>query len=285
MSDGTVVNIIDDLAGGFAGPLQDIAGALASCGVLNVDETGYRVNGNLTWMQIISSENYSLYGRSPKRGTPNEAMDSLLLLFTGVLVHDHLKSYYRYTHLTHAECNTHGLRYLKAVTEIMSHTWAKAMAGLLTDANERKKELIDAGASGMEDTELAGIRRKYTDILRQGWLEYEAAIAGKKNITYYNEERRLLNRLEDYIDEHLRFLSDFTVPFSNNGAEHGAYHLKRKHKTAGGFRSDGGVDNYAAVASVIATLRKQRTPIFPAIRNTFRGAPPRFSKPVAAGSG
>jgi len=54
-----------------------------------------------------------------------------------------------------------------------------------------------------------------------------------------------------------------------------------KQKTAGGFRSDGGVDSYATVASVIATLRKHRMPIFSAIRNAFRGIPPDFNKPFA----
>ena len=285
LSDGTVVNILNELAGSFAPTVQDIADALASCGVLNADETGFRVSGNLTWMQILSNEAYSLYGRSPKRGTPNERMDNLLLLFTGVLLHDHLKSYYRYTHLSHAECNTHGLRYLKAVIEIMKHPWAKDMANLLTEANKRKKELTDAGAAGMEDTEFADIREKYTEILKQGQQEYEAAILGKKNITYYDEERRLLNRLNEYMDEHLRFLADFAVPFSNNGAEHGACHLKRKHKTAGGFRSNSGVDSYATVASVVATLRKHCLPIFPAIRNAFRGILPSLSKLAAPDSG
>jgi len=276
MSDGTVVNIVSELAWRLTPAIQDIVGALASCGVLNVDETGFRVSGSLAWIQIISNENYSLFGRSVKRGTPNETMDNLILLFTGVLVHDHLKSYYRYTHLSHAECNTHGLRYLKAVTVIMKHPWAEALAKLLTDANKRKKKLIAGGSTGMEEEELADIRGKYENILKQGRMEYEIAINGKKNITYFEEERRLLNRLSDYIDEHLRFLCDFEVPFSNNGAEQGAGYLKSKLRTAGGFRSDGGVDSYTVIASVIATLRKQGMNIFAAIRNAFLGICPRF---------
>ena len=223
-------------------------------------------------MQIISNENYSLYGRSLKRGTPNEVMDSLIMLFTGVLVHDHLKSYYsRYAHCSHGECITHGLRYLKAVTEIMKHPWAKALADLLTAANKRKKELMEAGGTGMREEELDGIREKYADILVQGRKEYADAIEGKKNITYYNEERRLLNRLREYTDEHLRFLSDFSVPFSNNGAEHGARHIKGKQKTSGGFRSNKGTDNYGVVASVAASLRKHRMHVYSAIRDAFRG--------------
>jgi hypothetical protein len=116
MSDGTVVNITAELAARFWSTVQEIVLLLAACGVLNVDETGVHINGSLTWIQIISNENYSLYARSLKRGTPNEMMEGLIMLFTGVLVHDHLKSYYGYAHLSHAECNVHILRYLKAVT-------------------------------------------------------------------------------------------------------------------------------------------------------------------------
>ena len=277
MSDGTVVNVTAELAKKFATTVQHIIIALAACGVLNVDETGVRVNGKLSWMQIISNENFSLYGRSIKRGTLNDAMNNLIMLFTGVLVHDHLKSYYAFEHLTHAECNVHILRYLKAVTEIMKHPWAKELADLLLDANKRKKELIDAGLASMGEDESDGIIAKYTEILDRGQKEYDSAIEGKKNITYYDEERRLLSRLRKYLIEHLRFLTDFEVPFSNNGAEHGAKHVKGKQKASGGFRSDSGVDNYAVIASVIATLRKQRKHIFTAIKNAFMGQSPSFA--------
>jgi hypothetical protein len=280
MSDGTVVNIISDLAGRLDETVQDIISALAACGVLNVDETGVRINGNLNWIQIISNENFSLFGRNPKRGTLNEEMNNLLLLFTGILVHDHLMSYYGYSHISHAECNVHVLRYLKAVTQIMKHPWAKEVAGLLKSANKRKKELINAGAEFMDSDELYTLRKKYSEILANGQKEYEDAIEGKTNITYYTEERRLLTRLKKYIDEHLHFLTNFDVPFSNNVAEHGAKRIKGKKNTSGGFRSDGGVDNYAVIASVIATLRKQHKNIFSAICDSFQGKVPRFIETV-----
>ncbi|MDR0295828.1 MAG: IS66 family transposase [Prevotellaceae bacterium] len=280
MSDGTVVNITAELAAKFMSAVQEIVILLASCGVLNVDETGVRVNGKLTWMQIISNENYSLYARSLKRGTLNDEMESLIMLFTGVLVHDHLSSYYGYTHLSHAECNVHILRYLKAVTEIMHHPWAKDLAGLLVNANNQKKELLKNDITKMKDEDLEEIRERFTTILDQGQKEYDAAIEGKTNITYYEEECRLLNRLRKYIDEHLRFLCDFAVPFSNNVAEHGARHIKGKKKTSGGFRSDSGVDNYAVIASVVATLRKQRKHVYTAMRNAFKGKPPKIYEPV-----
>ena len=285
MSDGTVVNIVADLAARLDETVQDIIRALASCGVLNVDETGVRICGKLTWLQIISSEKFSLYGRNSTRGTPNDEMNGLLLLFTGILVHDHLLSYYGYTHISHGECNVHVLRYLKAVAEIMKHPWAKKMADLLNEANKRKKELVDAKCESMDPEELETFRSKYSEVLAEGWAEYDAAIEGKKNITYYTEERRLLARLAEYIDEHLRFISDFSVPFSNNAAEHGARHIKGKKKVSGGFRSDSGTDNYAAIASVTATLRKHGKSIFLAFRDAFRGHAPRFGVGVNPDTG
>lgn len=42
-------------------------------------------------------------------------------LFTGIPVHDHLKSCYGYELMTHAECNAHILRRVKVVMLIMEH--------------------------------------------------------------------------------------------------------------------------------------------------------------------
>jgi transposase len=158
----------------------------------------------------------------------------------------------------------------------MKHLWAKEMTDLLKEANKRKKELIDAEYTTMDKNELENFRNRFNRIIDNGRTEYEAAIKGKKNITYYDEERRLLTRLNKFIDEHLRFIYDFDAPFSNNAAEHGARHIKGKKKASGGFRSDSGMDNYAVIASVAATLRKQGKSVFSTFRDAFCGNSPRF---------
>ena len=277
MSDGTVINMIKELAEKLKPSTEEIATSLASSDVLNVDETGFSVNGEITWMQIVVNKDYSLFARNEKRGTLNEDLDTLINIFTGTLIHDHLSSYYNYKHTKHGECNIHGTRYLKAVTEIFKHPWAQAMTNLLLGANSKKKELIANNIHSMTDEELSDIRNKYIEILDQGQVEYDTAVYGKTHISYYKEERRLLKRLREFINEHLLYLQDFNVPFGNNLAEVGARYIKGKKKTSGCFRSNSGMDHYATIASVIATLRKQHRAIFSTIRSTFLGSHPDFT--------
>jgi transposase len=192
--------------------------------------------------------------------------EDLMILFTGILIHDHLKSYYRYQHLTHAECNEHISRAAKAVFEIMKHGWADELRIFLLDANQRKKELLEKGAYFTEQ-EIKDFFSRFTEILDKGDAEYQAAINGLQRITRFNDEKCLLKRLRKYIHEHLRFLTDPDVPRSNNGAEQSAKEIKRKVRVSGGFRSDTGPRNYARIASVISTMRKNGMNIF---RGIFR---------------
>ena len=55
----------------------------------------------------------------------------------------------------------------------------------------------------------------------------------------------------------LRFLYDFTVPFTNNQAERDLRMMKVKMKISGGFRTFAGARTFACLRSVIATAKKQ----------------------------
>jgi len=66
----------------------------------------------------------------------------------------------------------------------------------------------------------------------------------------------LLVRLRDYRDDVLRFLTDFTVPFTNNQAERDLRMMKLRMKISGTFRTLEGAQVFADIRSVISTVRK-----------------------------
>ena len=268
MSDGSVVNIVDELAKKSAPTLETIKAALIRCGLLLADETGCRINGSLEWFQILTNDQFLLLSHNKKRGSLLFEGTDILLLFSGILVHDHFMSYYRYEHLLHGECNEHIDRRLKAVNEILQHEWAKELRSFFFEADKRKKELMDAGEFFSEQ-EKEDYFRRFLEILDRGDAEYHNAIDGKETILRYNEERCLLKRLREYAEEHLRFIANPIVPRGNNGAERGAKEAKRKVRVSGGFRSDKGADNYARVTSVIGTMKKNDMDVIQGLKDIF----------------
>ncbi len=273
VSPGTVVNIRTALAGNLNSEVKKIRQELIQSGVLNVDETGIRVGGKLNWVNIFSNDQYTLFEHSLKRGSHCSDKEGVLAFFIGILVHDHFKAYYKNKTATHAECNEHILRYLKSVIEIQGHPWAKRMTEFLLAAIKLKDEHISSGRKALTAEELERQERKYIAILDEGCMEYEAAIEGKTNIRQFREERCLLARLREYKNEHLRFLSDFNAPFGNHAAEQGAHFMKNKTRVTGGFRSKQGADNHMKIASVIASVKKQKKNLYSVIKDSFNGKP------------
>ncbi|HAL86951.1 MAG TPA: IS66 family transposase [Deferribacteraceae bacterium] len=270
ISDGTVVNIVNNFAQKSVPTVARIVERLTKCGLLLVDETGCRVNGKLDWFQIFTDDYFTLFSHNKKRGSLLFEGDDLLALFTGILLHDHFKSYYRYNHITHAECNEHIDRRLKAVVEIFKHEWALKLRSFFFDTNKRKKELIDRGEY-FSEPEIKDYFNKFLEILDMGDAEYQQAIEGKQRIVRFNEEKCLLKRLREYANEHLRYITVPEVPCGNSGAERCAKEAKRKVRVSGGFRSDKGANNYARVTSVISTMRKQKMDIFQGIKDILNG--------------
>jgi transposase len=63
----------------------------------------------------------------------------------------------------------------------------------------------------------------------------------------------------------LRFLSDPTVPFTNNQAERDGRMMKLRQKISGGFRSEDGAKDFGVIRSLLSTAKKQGWDILQAI--------------------
>jgi len=259
LATATIAAMGRNCAGRFESFATAVYDRIAAAAVKHLDETGLRIGGKTQWLHIAATVLLTFYRISPKRGEMPEKL-------TGIAVHDHWKPYYTLEGIRHALCNAHHLRELKALVEIEKEDWARKMQRLLRRgchatnlARERDKPL--------PPRLIALFERHYDAILTEG-LAFHAAQPAlvrpeptRKGKTRGRKPRRvghnLLLRLSIRRPDVLRFLSDLTVPFTNNLAEQAARMMKLRQKISGGFRSAAGAADFAVIRSLLSTAKKQ----------------------------
>jgi transposase len=133
---------------------------------------------------------------------------------------------------------------------------------------KRSKEIALAfGSDGFEEDNLKNQRERYDEIVAAGFAVLKTAASR----FYQKEEKKLLNRLKKYRENHLLFATDFSVPFDNNLSERDLRMVKTKCKVSGCFRSLAGAKVFASLMSVTKTAIKQNVSPFVAVRSVFRG--------------
>lgn len=242
---------------------------------LHVDETGVNINGQRQWLHCASNDDWTDFTVHAKRGEEAMTDANILPHFTGVLCHDHWKPYYRFRGCEHSLCNAHHLRELTRAYEQDGQQWAGRMKALLEIINRAVHQ-----AGGMLD-EIQNQRYKnyYHRLLKQGDIECPAPKKEKKRKrgrVKRSKARNLLERLLDYEDDVLRFMSEPDVPFTNNLGERDIRMTKVHQKISGCFRSQDGADIFCRVRGYLSTCRKQGVNASVAMTLLFEGKLPDF---------
>jgi transposase len=242
--------------------------------LLHLDETGVNIAGRKAWLHACCTDKYTLlavHGKRGKEGT--DAMD-IVSGTDAILLHDGWKPYYRYSGHTHALCNAHHLRELTAAEEA-GHKWAAEMKTLLINANEE----VEKAGGMLDETSLKKLHKRYRVILLKGEAACppaEEKPEGKHGKPKKTKERNLLERLEKYEEDTLRFASDKLVPFTNNQAERDQRMAKVQQKVSGSFRSIEGARFFCRIRSYISTCQKNNFEPLLALTLLFNGHLPAF---------
>lgn len=255
-----------------SGAEQKIKKALrSSMSTLHVDETGINISGKRCWLHGASDQSWTYFFPHKKRG--KEAMDEAGILadFQGILCHDHWKPYYQYTDCQHALCNAHHLRELERAWEQDDMQWAKAMQTLLKNIN---KAQIDSGFILDKDTQ-ANYRIAYQKILADGdgqcpAPDEKSRKEGQRGRLKRTKSRALLERLRNFEDDVLRFMTRVDIPFTNNQGENDIRMTKVHQKISGCFRSEQGAEIFCLVRSYLSTCRKQKVTASEALNFLFK---------------
>jgi len=99
----------------------------------------------------------------------------------------------------------------------------------------------------------------------------------KRGRTKRSKARNLLERLINYEEDVLCFMTSACVPFTNNAAENAIRMTKVYQKISGCFRSDNGAKIFCRVIGYLSTCRKQGVSATQTMDLVFEGELPEFA--------
>lgn len=217
--------------------------ALASA-VLNVDETGWRVNGKTHWLWCFTTPEVTYYLIDRSRGSP--ALKRFFRKeYEGVLITDFWNSYNAVASSAKQRCLPHLLRDLKRTEK------KKSPGADWPEFRKRLKRLIrDSLRLGRRRGEMPleefAARRARLDVrlaavVAHSWIDREC--------------NRLVKRLRRHQNELFTFLDYEGVPADNNHAERQIRPAVLMRKTSYANGSDAGAETQAILMSVFRTLK------------------------------
>ena len=244
---------------------QAVKQQLLTSPVLHADETGIRIEKKTEWLHVLSNSTHTyLHASDHRGGVALEEMD-ILAQYRGTLVHDCYSSYFKLG-CEHALCNAHLLRELTFFIEVKNHTWARKM-----------KQMLCAALQDPQSHSPEAWKRRYKRILTEAHKECPYQPPNRKKGKRGREAKPAVNNLIDRFQTHqkaiLRFLTEQSVPFTNNQGEQDLRMAKVQQKISGTFRTWSGARKFARIRSYLSTAQKQGISAFKAIRRAIDAQP------------
>ena len=277
ISSGTIIKAEKKLYHKLKGVTNYIRKKLIKEDVIHGDETGINVNGRGEQCHLISTKKYTYYFHHKSRGFKAMNKMGVLPKYRGIVVHDFWKSYFKYK-CEHALCNVHIQRELENIYKIYKQEWAKEMSDLLYEIKEQADCARKLGTKIGEDT-IKTFIEKYHSIIMKGFEdnpppEIHKDNVVKRGIKAQSKAKNLLDRLEKYEKEILRFATDLRVPFSNNQAERDLRMITIQQKISGNFRKTHGADVFCRIRGYISTLIKNNMPVIGSLNKAIEDVTP-----------
>lgn len=246
--------------------------AVRNSEVIGVDETGIRINGQVNWVHVARTGTLTHFAAHSKRG--REAFEAIGIIsrFEGVLIRDGWTAYRKYEQCRHSLCNAHLLRDLTFVgeNEPRHRKWTDQLAELLLEIKAAVEAARSMEQDSLPDFEQQRYSNHYDGILEQAKQSVRGSpVKRVPNLCAPTLYRRFCNNKTEV----LRFMTDFRVPFDNNGSERDLRMLKLQQKISGCFRSAAGASVFCRVRSFLSSARKQGRNLLTVLESVTSGRP------------
>lgn len=254
-----------------------IAQEARNSAVLQADETGWRVGGQVRWLWCFCNHHCCYYMVDRSRGSP--ALQQFFTeAFAGTLVHDFWRPYEAVCAEEHQYCLPHLLRELVKVDEQNHSVEWKAFSKQL-------KRLVRDGIRLAKRPDFnpadPGRYRSRVRLIHQ-------RLCALADATYHDPDaQRLADRISRHRDHLFTFLDTPGVPHDNNHAERQIRPAVIIRKNSLCNRSQQGADTQAVLMSIFRTLKLRGHDAVPTIVRALRqwlttGQLPPLPPPAAA---
>ena len=215
IAQATVLNTVKQFSNKSKNILKSIKKNLLKKPVINEDETPIDVNGKQNSAIGIFTKDLTLIEAFVNRKLESFEEMGILDRYIGTVCHDHNNIHKSFVQSKQAECNFHILRYCKAEYEVHKRESIKDVMNYLLELNEVVEREKAEGKTRVTVEEYEEYKNKYLELL-DAWDKEFTDNVRNKNSKYYQSERNLKARMREYVDDHLRFLTDFRIDFTNN---------------------------------------------------------------------
>jgi len=269
MSEGYVVKLQKKVAKTLIPFEKELKETIKKQEILNTDDTTITIGQKQGYLRFYGNEKLALIIAHATKAKEGFEEDGILANLTSdvTLVSDHILYFYNEMFkCKNAECNSHILRYLKAVNEnVHIHTWNIKLAELLRRVNKERDNVTH-----FSDDYIKEIYQTYDEIIKVGYQELESL---PDYHHYYEKESLLLKRLDKFRDQHLLFIKDWNVPFTNNTAEKSFRISKTKMKVSGLFQNIEAAKHYGRILTYMETCYRNGINKHQAIKRLLDGNP------------
>jgi transposase len=257
ISEGALVNILDDSRPAFAAQTSLIKARLLSGTALASDETGVRVGKANWWLWVFHHAENALFVIDPHRS--REVVKTVLGEWRpDFWLSDRLGSQMGWAKRGHQVCLAHLIRDVQYAIDAGDAAFSPGMKGLIKRAcalGRRRDRLADSTLKVYE----ADLERRLDRLLALT----PTTPAGTKM-------QRVIKKVRQNL---FVFMTNRDIEPTNNASERALRPCAVYRKITNGFRSPWAAALYADIRSVVETARRQAVRALDAIRLTLAGKP------------
>ena len=271
-SEGFICKLQKRASAHLRGFVEDARLACINSKHLYWDDTVIFINTTRACMRFYGNENVALFKAHAKKDRAGIDEDAILgaLSIDTIVMHDHVVMNYNDDfYFRNVECNQHLERDLQGLADISFLEWPKELKRLIAKTIHDRKQLIRQEITEFSKEYISQFHRELDKILSDADIHHAETVGHY----YENEDRKMISRLRKFRDNYFAWLSDFSIPVTNNLSERQLRPAKLKQKVSGQYLSVNAASYFADIRTYIQTCRLHDISEFDALSRLTRGSP------------